>query len=144
MKKKFLIISILFSQLYICAAQSREHNSTSPVETVKVEYMSKELSLTPDESKRFWPVYNQYFAEVKQAKKDHPNDEVAFEEKLVEIRKRYKNNFKGILSNDNRVNKVFTSEKNLRDLLKKELQDRQRRKKYPGIRQQNPTRKLKN
>lgn len=142
MKKMFFVVSILFSQFYICAGQTRD-NATNQVESVKVEYMSKELNLTPEESKKFWPVYNQYFAEVKQAKKDHPNDEVAFEEKVVEIRKKYKGNFKGILSNDTRVNKVFVSEKNLRDILKKELQDRQRRKKYPGIRQ-SPTRKIKN
>src|SRR6476646_5424866 len=109
MKKMFFVVSILFSQFYICAGQTHD-NTTSQVESVKMEYMSKELSLTPEESKKFWPVYNQYFAEVKQAKKEHPNDEVAFEEKVVEIRKKYKGNFKGILSNDARVNKVFVSE----------------------------------
>jgi hypothetical protein len=140
MKKSFLIISIFLTHLYICAAQTREHGSTNEIESVKMEYMNKELNLTPEEAKKFWPVYNQYFAEVKQAKKDHPNDELAFEEKVVGIRKKYKNNFKGILNNDNRVNRVFVSEKNLRDLLKRELQDRQRRKKYPGVRQSSPKR----
>jgi len=137
MKKMVFVVLLLLSHIYICAGQTRDRGSNQ-VESVKVEYMNKELNLTPDEAKKFWPVYNQYFAEVRQAKKDHPNDEVAFEEKVVEIRKKYKGNFKGILNNDNRVNKVFVSEKNLRDLLKKELQDRQRRRKYPGIRQMPP------
>ena len=137
MKKMVFVVLLLLSHIYICAGQTRDRGSNQ-VESVKVEYMNKELNLTPDEAKKFWPVYNQYFAEVRQAKKDHPNDEVAFEEKVVEIRKKYKSNFKGILNNDNRVNKVFVSEKNLRDLLKRELQDRQRRRKYPGIRQMSP------
>ena len=63
-------------------------------------------------------------------------DEVAFEEKKVQIRKKYQGQFKSVLNSDNRVNRVFVSEKNLRDLFKKELQDRQRRRKLIGTQPQ--------
>src|SRR6476620_1880318 len=94
--------------------------------------MNKELNLTPEEAQKFWPVYNNYFKEIRQARKSYQNDEVAIEEKVVEIRKKYKDNYKSILKSDGRVNKVYVSEKNLRDLLKKELQNRQRPRHIPN------------
>lgn len=126
MKKFFCIISLLFLHTYFCVAQTQ---SDSRIEDIKIAYMNRELNLTPDEEQKFWPVYNNYFAEIKQARKDHVNDEVGFEEKVVQIRKRYQGDFKKILNSDARVNKVFVSEKNLRDLFKKELQNRQRLRK---------------
>jgi len=91
--------------------------------------MNKELNLTPDEEQKFWPLYNNYFSEIKQARRDYANDEVGFEDKVVQIRKKYKTDFKKVLNSDARVNKVYVSEKNLRDLFKKELQNRQRLRK---------------
>ena len=123
MKKIFFIISLLFLHSYICVAQTQ---SASRVEDIKIAYMNRELSLTPEEEQKFWPVYNNYFSEIKQARKDYANDEIGFEDKAVQIRKKYQGDFKRILSSDARVNKVFVSEKNLRDLFKKELQNRQR------------------
>ncbi|HRH47702.1 MAG TPA: hypothetical protein PLP23_03050 [Panacibacter sp.] len=126
MKKRIIIIYLLFLHGYICMAQQQEDNSSKKVEDVKVEYMTKELNLTPEESQKFWPVYNNYYAEIKLARKNYINDEVAFEEKVVEIRKRYKDDFRKVLNGEARANRVFVSEKKLRDLFKKELQNRQK------------------
>ena len=138
MKKVFIIISLLFLHNYICVAQTQSNDNSNKAEDVTVAYMTKELNLTPEESKRFWPVYNNYFNEIKQAKGTFGNDEVVFEEKKLQIRKKYQGQFRNVLNSDKRVNKVFVSEKNLRDLFKKEWQDRQRRKKLPGIQQRLP------
>jgi len=123
MKKIFFIISLLFLHNYFCVGQTQTDNR---VEDIKTAYMNKELNLTPEEAQRFWPVYNNYFEEIKQARKQYLNDEVAFEEKVVQIRKKYKSDFQKILNSDERANRVFVSEKNLRDMFKKELQNRQR------------------
>lgn len=128
MKKIYFIVSLLFLHSYICIAQTPYKGDSNKVEGVKEAYMGKELNLSPDESKKFWPIYKNYFSEIKQARKNYPNDEVAFEEKVVEIRKKYKGNFEKILNSNDRANRVFVSEKNLRDLFKKELQNRQRLK----------------
>jgi hypothetical protein len=123
MKKIFFISSLLFLHNYFCVAQTQ---SASRAEDIKIAYMNRELNLTPEEEQKFWPIYNNYFSEIKQARKDYANDEIGFEDKAVQIRKKYQGDFKKILSSDARVNKVFVSEKNLRDLFKKELQNRQR------------------
>jgi len=138
MKKILIIISLLFLHNYICVAQTQSGDNSNKAEDVTVAYMTKELNLTPEESKKFWPVYNNYFNELKQAKSAYGNDEVAFEEKRLQIRKKYQGQFRSVLNSDKRVNNVFVSEKKLRDLFKKEWQDRQRRKKLPGIQQKPP------
>jgi len=138
MRKFIIIISLLFIHSYICVAQTQSEDKPNKAEEVTIAYMDKELGLTPQESKKFWPVYNEYFNEIKQAKSTYGNDEVAFEEKKVQIRKKYQGRFRSVLGSNNRVNKVFVSEKNLRDLFKKEWQDRQRRKRLPGPVQKPP------
>jgi len=149
MKKVYIIILLLFLHNYICVAQTQSNDNSNKAEDITKAYMTKELNLTPEESEKFWPVYKDYFNELKQAKSVYGNDEVAFEEKKVQIRKKYQGQFRSVLNSDNRVNKVFVSEKNLRDLFKKELQDRQRRRKLIGAQPQKspktggkPTRKV--
>ena len=129
MKKILFIISLLFLHSYFCVAQTQSDAQTDDkVEDIKIAYMNKELSLTPEEAQRFWPIYNNYFSEIKQARREHINDEVAFEEKVVKIRRKYKGDFQKVLNSDARANKVFVSEKNLRDMFKKELQNRRLRR----------------
>ncbi len=135
MKFASIIIILSFFHSYICVAQTHSDKDTNKVERVKIAYMARELNLTPEESQEFWPVYNNYFSEVKQARKNYLSDEMGFEERVVEIRKRYKGEFKRILNGDSRVNRIFVSEKNLRNLLTKELQSRQKFKR-PQIKRQ--------
>jgi hypothetical protein len=132
MKKIVFILSLLFLHNYFCVAQTQLDTGRNKIEGIKETYMNKELNLTPEEAQKFWPIYNNYFKEIRLARKSYPNDEVAFEEKVVEIRKKYKDNFKSLLNSDERANRVYVAEKNLRDLLKKELQNRQRLRRIPN------------
>jgi hypothetical protein len=132
MKKIVFILSLLFLHNYFCVGQTQSDTGRNKIEGIKETYMNKELNLTPGEAQKFWPIYNNYFKELRQARKSYSNDEVAFEEKVVQIRKKYKGNFKSILNSDERVNKIYVSEKNLRELLKKELQNRQRLRHIPN------------
>src|SRR6266545_1050829 len=135
MKKIVIILSLLFLHNYFCVGQTQRDTTgekADKVEGIKVAYMNKELNLTPEEAQKFWPIYNNYFSEIRQARKNYSNDEVAFEEKVVQIRKKYKDSFKGVLNSKDRANRVFVSEKNLRELLKKELQNRQRLRRSPN------------
>lgn len=124
MKKRLtllLLISINIS--YICFSQVQDGNSKK-AETVHIAYLTKELSLTPDEAQKFWPVYNNYKQEIKSARKGNESDQIELEEKVLNIRKKYKNDFKTVLGSDERVNKLFLSEKNFTSMLRKELLDR--------------------
>ena len=83
--------------------------------------MTKELQLTSEESEKLWPVYNNYRNEIKAIRKEDQTDQIILEEKVLNIRKKYKDDFKSILGTDERVNKLFVAEKNFREMLRKEL-----------------------
>jgi hypothetical protein len=120
MNKKSTLLLLLFINInYFCLAQ----NSPNVVraDSVQVEYVTKELELTPEESEKLWPVFNNYKNEVKNIIKDDQGDQLLLEEKILMIRKKYKDDFKSILGTDERVNKLFVAEKNFREMLRKEL-----------------------
>lgn len=130
MKKKFTFILFLTFHAYFCFAQGNNTWDTGKAETIRKAYITRELNLSPKEADEFWPVYNNYTKEIKQARTQFANDEVAFEEKIVEIRKKYKPNFQKVLGNNpQRANKLFTADKAYRDKLRQELVNRQQLKK---------------
>jgi hypothetical protein len=118
MKKIVLFLAFFIGVSYICEAQPPK------IQAIFVAYATKELNLTPDEAQKFWPVYNQYFEELKKVRQENQSDELAFEEKALNIRKKYKTDFKKVLNDDARVNKVYVLEKNFKEMLRKEIQNR--------------------
>ena len=134
MTKLIIPAAFLFLHSYICNAQAGDNNRFNRIEAIKMAYITKQLNLSPDEAQKFWPVYNSYFDEIKKARQSNLSDELAFEEKALNIRKRYKADFSRVLNSDERVNNVFTIERNYRDILKKELLNRQQK---PGNRKNN-------
>ena len=127
MKKIYTLLLFLFFHSYFCIAQSPDGNDGGGrVEAVKMAYMTEQLNLTPQEAQSFWPVYNSYTNEIRQARQQYANDEVAYEKKVVQIKERYQGNFRKVLgSNTQRVNKVYTSERQFKDLLRNEQKNRQ-------------------
>src|SRR6478672_7256036 len=120
MKKKCTLILVVFLNIsYFCFAQGSQ--STKKADSVQVEYLTKELQLNSEESEKLWPVYNNYRNEIKAIRKEDQNDQIVLEEKVLNIRKKYKDDFKSILGTDERVNKLFVAEKNFREMLRKEL-----------------------
>ncbi len=97
------------------------------VEAIKVAYVTGQLNLTVQEAQPFWPLFNSFSNEVKRARKTYPNDEIAFDQALVDIRRKYKDPFKRILIYDDRVNKVFVIERQFREVLRQALKDRTNR-----------------
>lgn len=125
MKKKITVLIVIFLNInYFCYSQAQEGISKK-VDSLQIEYFTKELLLTSVESDKFWPIYNNYKNEIKTVRKENESDPIALEEKILNVRKRYRNDFKKILEDDERVNKVYVLEKNFREMLRNELLDRQ-------------------
>lgn len=132
MKKIYTLLLFLFFHSYFCFSQTPDGDNNK-VEVVKMGYMTKDLDLTPEEAKSFWPVYNNYVNEIKQARNQYPNDEVAFEKRVVEIKERYQGNFKKVLGNNSqRANKVYASEKQFNNALRTEVKNRQQNRIQPN------------
>ncbi|HRH59555.1 MAG TPA: hypothetical protein PL045_03245 [Chitinophagaceae bacterium] len=133
MKIFYFIISFLLLQNYLCVGQTQ--SGLNKIDSAKKEYIAKQLNLTKEESQQFWPVYNNYTKEVKQARVQYKDDNVAFDEKLVEIRKKYRGQFGTVLKSDARAKNVFNSEVKYKNALSNELKNRQKLRKQNGFQQ---------
>ena len=98
--------------------------SKENIEALKVAFMTKHLNLTIDEAQKFWPAYNACFEELKKARQEKKEDILAFEEAALNIRKKYKNDFKKALGSDERVNKAMGADRAFMGMLREELENR--------------------
>jgi hypothetical protein len=127
MKKIILLIIVSFGIVAIAFSQNKPNKqgfNRNNIEALKVAYITRQLNLTTEEAQKFWPVHNIYFEEFKKARKDNLDNELAFEEKALSVRKKYSVEFKKVLISDERVNKVFTSDRDFNNELRKELKNR--------------------
>lgn len=125
MKKYLSLLLVIFLNInYFCYAQEQEGYSKK-IDSLQTEYITKELVLTTNESEKFWPIYTNYKNEIRTVRKEVESDPIALDEKVLNIRKKYKHDFKEILEGEDRVNKVYLLEKSFRDMLRNELLERQ-------------------
>ncbi|WCT13918.1 hypothetical protein [Mucilaginibacter jinjuensis] len=104
---------------------------------VRNDYINKRLNLTPEEADRFWPVYNQYQAELGNVLRqrrinnsspqangiDQVDRDINYEQQILSIRKRYKDEFLKILPPE-KVSLLYKSEREFKDELIKQLGER--------------------
>lgn len=119
------IFTILF---LICTLSlfSQEGGRGGRIESLKIAYLTKKLNLSPEEAQRFWPIYNNYAGEIRQARveqRQNQASEIDTEEKILKIRKKYNTEFGKALSAD-KVNTFFRSEKEFSTYVQKELSER--------------------
>ena len=130
MKNILLILSI--SLISFCA-QAQEDNATKKekIQALKIAFITQKLELTSDEAQRFWPVYNRYEADIKQTMIENKGgDVIDNEEKVLNIRKKYRSEFSRILGQP-KMNKLFTTEREFRGVLMRQLKERRNQNK-PG------------
>lgn len=102
--------------------------SRQRLEAIQIAYLTKELSLTSQDAEKFWPVYNKYQDELRSLLKNGGEEDVLNrQQKALDIRKKYKPDFVKILGAD-RTNKLFQAEDKFREMVKRELQNRQKRR----------------
>lgn len=129
-KKGTLLLAFCLNITYICFGQAPE-GRIKRVEELQKIYLTRQLSLTSEESNRFFPIYHQYRNEIKRTRRERNNDEIEFAEHMIAVRKKYKSEFRVVLSSDERVNRIFLAEKNFQKILieevgKRKLRDKQR------------------
>jgi Skp family chaperone for outer membrane proteins len=127
--KKILFLIALSLPILVSAQDNPQRDNK--LQSLEIAYLTKELNLSPEEAQRFWPVYNKYSAEMKQTLRSKENDPDVLDkqQKLLDIRKKYRSEFLKVLSPD-RVNQVFTSEVKFREMVRRELQERQAQKRF--------------
>jgi membrane-associated HD superfamily phosphohydrolase len=108
---KILFIVIFYSLLYTSVAKAQPP-SNEKMRALVIGYITKELDLTSEEAQKFWPIYNQYETEIKEARKQQ-KEELDLEEDVLKIRRSYKVKFKTAGISEQKVDKLFKAEKKL-------------------------------
>jgi len=136
MKKLFSVWFFLCWLTLPGISQGRFQQRPAPgkLEAMKTAFITSRLNLTTEEAQKFWPIYNQYSAEIRQAyinDRAHPNA-IALEETLLNIKKKYSLEFTKAIPPP-KINDFFLAEREWIQFLQKELQRRQnQRRPYPG------------
>ncbi len=124
MKKYLLIILAIFGSYSFTMAQNG--NGRERVQALKVAFITQKLHLTSAEAEKFWPIYNQYDNEIMQLRANNGNGDVLDnEQKLLDIRKKYKPSFEKILG-PQRLNDLYSAERDFRNVLIQRLKERRK------------------
>lgn len=139
--KNILLYMLLLFSVQVIAQENNEQqpdensersNLTQSIEALKTAYITRELNLSPEEAQKFWPVYNGFSGELKNARKEFGHDDLAFEERKIAIMKRYREDFRKIFNSENRVKKCFRAEPEFHKMLRAEWQRRQNKIRMPN------------
>jgi hypothetical protein len=126
MKKILSVLVILCWLTLPASSQNRPQPGAGVIETMKIGYITTQLNLTPQEAEKFWPIYRQYSAEVRQAYNNYrvDNNEIQLEEALLNIKKKYSVEFVKAIPPP-KINDFWGVERRFNDIIRREQQRRQ-------------------
>jgi hypothetical protein len=121
MKKLYFLLAFVTITSLGKAQEEQDfaNKKQADIEALKVAFISRDLALTPAEAQQFWPVYNQYSKELAATRIENP-DVLEREEKVLNLRKNYKERFTKILG-PQRVNNMYNAEGRFHQLLFKAM-----------------------
>jgi hypothetical protein len=137
MKKIVTLLCLLaFLQINAKAQPERPPADRPNIQGLKIAFITKQLSLNTEEAQKFWPVYYDFSDKARKIRQDEKDDEIAFEEKMLAERKKFKAEMKKILGADDRVNKSLTLDRDFNNVIKKELEARRDQRLQKGLNKQ--------
>ncbi|HEX8378623.1 MAG TPA: hypothetical protein VF602_12460 [Pedobacter sp.] len=134
---KTLLYSLTLG-LFLFGTAVKAQESGSQIESVRAAFITQKLDLTTEESQKFWPVYNNYQHELQQlvSKKnqqrklnresDQPVDELKVESDILDLRKRYKEEFQKVLPSQ-KAAMVYPAEREFRQQLIEHLKSKKQK-----------------
>jgi hypothetical protein len=120
--KKTIYILLFFLAMQPVFAQDDQPNEGKLREKM-VEYIQVKLGLSYGEAEKFQPVFVSYFKELRRTTKEFKGDRLIMQQKIVEVRLRYREQFKPIIG-EKRSNEVFEREKEFIQTIQGEINDR--------------------
>lgn len=126
MKKIVYILSCFLLLSTATLAQDPGGNGDKVRERM-TEYLQRRLNLSKAEADRFGPVFMDYFNELRNASQQYKGDRLVMQQKIVDLRLRYRDQFKNIMG-EKRSNDVFVYEREfvneVKELRKERLQNK--------------------
>jgi len=131
---KQLLITCCFIA-FLCLPSLAQKNSEQfqKIEIAKVAYITKRLELSQQEAQKFFPLYNQYRAEMRTiVREKHSSNnrkksrnELEFDSDVLACKKKYREKFKAAVS-ESKASQFFEVEREFREQLFKELKSRKK------------------
>jgi hypothetical protein len=122
MKRILYILALFLMMATTSFAQDDDRNGGRVRERLEL-YLQKRLSLSKGEAERFSPVFLNYFNELRQTNQQFRGDRLVLQQKIVDLRLRYREQFKPIMG-DKRSNDVFVFEHDFVNEVKQLRQER--------------------
>ena len=120
-------ILFLFSFLVLTITgftQDEEERNGERIRERMIEYIQKHLDLSEGEKEKFAPVFSTYFNELRQTNQTFKGDRLVLQQKIVDLRIRYRDQFKPIMG-EKRSNDVFKYEHDFINEVKELRKERQ-------------------
>ena len=121
--KKFLLICCL-SVFTFSGAYSQQQNEQ--IREKMTEFIQKRMSLSKTEAEKFTPIFHRYFQDWRKTLSDNKNDKLVLQQKVAELRLKYRNEFKGVIG-EKRSNEVYKQQEIFIKELRQLKQQRDRR-----------------
>jgi hypothetical protein len=122
--RKSLVIVAFMLVCWTSRAQNPQRvERLARLQGLKIEFINRYLKLSSADS-GFWQVYTPYNMEMRRAKLNSTDDIIGMEEKVLTIRKKYQPEFRKILVSEDRVQKVYTIDREFNKLVREEMQKR--------------------
>jgi len=148
--RKITIIFALFFGLLPLLSPAQPRKPGDRIESLRIAFFTEKLQLTPDESKDFWPLYNEYQESEKNIRQAHKNEtslelmsdaqvedfiENSFEmdEKLLQLKKEYYGKMRKVLP-PRKIAMLNRVERQFKERLLQEWQNRQQQKRDAPLR----------
>ena len=96
------------------------------LELFSIQFITKKLDLTPTEAEKFWPLYNEQKTASRNLMQTAKEDEIAFQEAMLVIRKKFKKDLMPILKTEERVNLALKVDRDLLNRMRNEMMRRKR------------------
>ena len=133
MKKWLLILSLFLLPALAAFSQEEDNQPEGGKIVVRMrEYIQKNLGLSRAEAQKFTPVFVRYFREFSQTHRLHKGDRLILQQKIIELRLRYRGEFRQILQ-EQKANKVYHYEDEFRKKAKEIILENRRERMPPRI-----------
>ena len=96
------------------------------LELFSIQFITKKLDLTPTEAEKFWPLYNEQKEASRNLMQTAKQDEIAFQEAMLVIRKKFKKDLMPVLKTEKRVNLALKVDRDLLNKMRNEIMSRKR------------------
>jgi hypothetical protein len=118
MKKLFFILSlVLVTSVRLFAQEDDDNEGNEKIRDKMNEFIQKRLNVSKSEAEKFTPAFLRYFREWRQTIRENKADRLILQQKIVDLRLRYRTQFREILG-DQRGNQVYHHQ----DIFIRELQ----------------------